>query len=122
MHEEEDFHKFWKDKVDMIAYQKMNDLPDLDSGITIKDQVKETESCTFPFKQLVVDHGGDILPCCKMSGKKLALGNIKNMTLKNAWNSNNMKSLNTKFCKIINKIFHRFNSTYICMFIFYFIH
>jgi len=77
----------------MIAFQKMNDLPDLDSGLTIKDQVKETEGCTFPFKQLVVDHQGDILPCCKMGGKKLALGNIENMTLKSAWNSDKMKNL-----------------------------
>ena len=93
IHEEEDFQKFWEDKADMIAFQKMNDLPDLDSGLTIKDQVKETEGCTFPFKQLVVDHQGDILPCCKMGGKKLALGNIGNMTLKSAWNSDKMKNL-----------------------------
>ena len=93
IHEEKDFQKFWEDKADMIAFQKMNDLPDLDSGLTIKDQVKETEGCTFPFKQLVVDHQGDILPCCKMGGKKLALGNIENMTLKSAWNSDKMKNL-----------------------------
>ena len=93
IHEEEGFQKFWEDKADMIAFQKMNDLPDLDSGLTIKDQVKETEGCTFPFKQLVVDHQGDILPCCKMGGKKLALGNIENMTLKSAWNSDKMKNL-----------------------------
>ena len=93
MHEEEAFREFWQGKVDMIAFQKMNDLPDLDSGITIKEQNTEVEGCTFPFKQLVVDYQGDILPCCKMGCKKLALGNIKNMTLETAWNSPKMKSL-----------------------------
>ena len=93
IHEEEAFREFWQDKVDILSFQKMNDLPDLDSGLTIKEQGMEAEGCTFPFKQLVVDHEGDILPCCKMGGKKLALGNIESMTLERAWNSNKMKAL-----------------------------
>ena len=92
IYEEKDFQKFWEDKVDMIAFQKMNDLPDLDSGITLEDN-ESSEGCTFPFKQLVVDYEGDILPCCKMGGKQLALGNIENMTLKEAWSSSEMKDL-----------------------------
>jgi radical SAM protein with 4Fe4S-binding SPASM domain len=93
IHEEEAFREFWQDKVDMLAFQKMNDLPDLDSGLTLKEQDMAVEGCTFPFKQLVVDYEGDILPCCKMGGKKLAIGNIDNMTLKRAWNSDKMKAL-----------------------------
>ena len=93
IHEEDAFREFWQEKVEMLSFQKMNDLPDLDSGLTIKEQGIEAEGCTFPFKQLVVDHEGDILPCCKMGGKKLALGNIENMTLKRAWNSDKMKAL-----------------------------
>ena len=93
IHEEEAFQNFWADKVDMIAFQKMNDLPDLNSGLIIKNDTTEVNSCNFPFKQLVVDYEGDILPCCKMGGKKLALGNIENMTLATAWNSDKMKSL-----------------------------
>jgi len=93
IHEEEDFRKFWKDKVDIIAFQTMTDLPDLDSGLTIKKQVNETKGCTFPFKQLVVDYEGDILPCCKMGGKKLLLGNIDSMTLQEAWSSGKMRDL-----------------------------
>jgi radical SAM protein with 4Fe4S-binding SPASM domain len=92
-HEEEAFREFWQDKVDMLAFQKMNDLPDLDSGLTIKEPGMESEGCTFPSKQLVVDYEGDILPCCKMGGKKLALGNIESMTLKTAWNSDKMQAL-----------------------------
>jgi len=94
IHEEEAFREFWQDKVDMLAFQKMNDLPDLDSGLTLNGRVtEEPRGCTFPFKQLVVDHEGDILPCCKMGGKKLLLGNIDTMTLKAAWNSDKMKDL-----------------------------
>ena len=92
-HEEEDFRDFWKDKVDILSFQKMNDLPDLDSGITIEDNEAESQGCTFPAKQLVVDSEGNILPCCKMGGQKLALGNIENMTLSEAWSSENMLDL-----------------------------
>jgi radical SAM protein with 4Fe4S-binding SPASM domain len=93
IHEEEAFQKFWEDKADIIAFQKMNDLPDLDTGLTLNGTVKDIEGCTFPFKQLVVDYEGDILPCCKMGGKKLALGNIEDMSLKAAWDSDQMKDL-----------------------------
>ena len=94
IHEEEAFREFWQDKVDMLAFQKMNDLPDLDSGLTLNGRVtEEPRGCTFPFKQLVVDHEGDILPCCKMGGKKLLLGNIDTMTLKAAWDSDKMQAL-----------------------------
>ena len=93
IHEEEDFAKFWVDKVDMLAFQTMTEVPDLDSGLTIKNQVNETKGCTFPFKQLVVDYEGDILPCCKMGGKKLLLGNIDSMTLQEAWSSGKMRDL-----------------------------
>lgn len=92
IHEEKDFQKFWEGKVDMIAFQKMNDLPDLNSGLILED-IEEPSGCTFPFKQMVVDYEGDILPCCKMGGKKLALGNISNTTLKDAWTSTAMKDL-----------------------------
>lgn len=93
IHEEKAFKEFWKNKVDMIAFQKMTELPETDSGLIIDGKTDGTERCSFPFKQLVVDYEGDILPCCKMGGKKLALGNIKSMSLKDAWTSPKMKSL-----------------------------
>jgi radical SAM protein with 4Fe4S-binding SPASM domain len=92
-HEEEAFREFWEGKVDMLSFQKMNDLPDLDSGITIEDSGAKSRGCTFPSKQLVVDSEGNILPCCKMGGQKLALGNIENMTLREAWSSEKMLDL-----------------------------
>jgi radical SAM protein with 4Fe4S-binding SPASM domain len=92
-HEAEKFHEAWKNKVDLIAYQKMNELPDRESGIILKEENDKIKTCTFPFKQLVIDHEGDILPCCTMGGKKLSLGNIKNTTLKEAWTSDAMLEL-----------------------------
>lgn len=93
VHEAQEFEDFWSDKADMIAFQKMNEVPDMDTGLTIKDLDVPDEGCQFPFKQLVVETTGNILPCCKLSGKKLVIGNIKDMTLKEAWDSQSMKTL-----------------------------
>ena len=95
-HEEDEFIKFWSGKADMMSIQKMNELPDRDSGILIEAKSEEkSKGCSFPFKQLVVDYEGDILPCCKMGGKALALGNIEDTGLREAWESNQMKTLKT---------------------------
>ena len=91
--EEKEFDNKWRNIVDIITYQKMNDLPDLNTGITIEESNGNGDGCSFPFKQMVVDNEGDILPCCKMGGKKLVLGNIKDTTLRGAWNSSKMKEL-----------------------------
>ena len=92
IHEVEAFEKFWIDKADIIAFQKMDEVPDMHTGLTLENE-KDEEGCQFPFKQLVVETNGDILPCCKMSGKKLKIGNIDNISLQEAWNSNQMKEL-----------------------------
>lgn len=93
-HEEKDFIKFWTGRADILSVQRMNELPDHNSGLLIDPGSDEqSKGCTFPFKQLVVDYEGDILPCCKMGGKKLALGNLKNMSLEEAWHSDQMASL-----------------------------
>lgn len=92
INEENDFIEFWKDKADMIIIQEMNELIDVESGIFINTEKKDYK-CSFPFKQLVVDAQGQILPCCCMNGIDLKIGNIENMTLKEAWNSEEIKSL-----------------------------
>ena len=93
IHESEEFEIFWKDKADIIAFQKMDEVPDIKTNLTIKNVSASEDGCQFPFKQMVIDSDGDILPCCKMFGKKLVLGNIKDNTLEEAWNSEKMKEL-----------------------------
>lgn len=93
IHEADEFEEFWKDKVDLIAFQKMNEVPEQETGLVLNSESLPDKGCSFPFKQLVVDAEGDILPCCTLFGKKLTLGNIDSMNLEEAWNSDNMKQL-----------------------------
>lgn len=92
-HEELSFKKTWENIADLVVIQNMTEVPDVKTGLRLNKSITNQNGCAFPFKQLVVDTYGDILPCCKMGGKKLALGNIKNMTLEQAWNSKKMKHL-----------------------------
>ena len=92
LHEMQQFKTFWQNKADVIAFQKMNEVPDQNTGI-LPDENNDDLKCAFPFKQLVVDADGDILPCCTLYGKKLKLGNIQSMTLKQAWQSESMQKL-----------------------------
>jgi len=92
IHEVDLFNDQWDGVADVITFQTMNEVPGKDTGLTIKRKEKP-QACSFPFKQLVIDSEGDILPCCKLYGKFLAVGNIKDMTLSEAWNSKEMMAL-----------------------------
>jgi len=91
-HEVEMFEKQWSEVVDVITFQTMNKVPGIVTGLTLFENEKP-KPCSFPNKQLVVDSSGDILPCCKLWGKELVVGNIKDMTLKEAWKSEKMQNL-----------------------------
>lgn len=83
---EKEFIKIWEGIADMIIIQEMNELIDNTSGIFLNTD-KTDYKCSFPFKQLVVDARGRILPCCCMNGIGHQIGHMKNLSLKEAWNS-----------------------------------
>jgi len=92
IHETELFEKQWKDIVDVITFQTMNEVPGKDTGLTLVSNERPSP-CSFPNKQLVVDSEGDILPCCKLYGKQLVIGNVSTMSLKEAWSAPAMQKL-----------------------------
>jgi radical SAM protein with 4Fe4S-binding SPASM domain len=95
IHEALDFFDQWKDTADLITFQTMNNVPDTETGLSI-ESFAEPKPCDFPFKQLVVDHEGNILPCCKLPGRKLKIGNIKSMSIQQAWQSDKMQDLRSQ--------------------------
>lgn len=92
IHEADQFYEEWKNVVDVVTFQTMNEVPGKETGLTL-DNVPTPKPCSFPNKQLVVDSEGDILPCCKLYGKELAIGNIANLTLQQAWDHEKMNEL-----------------------------
>jgi len=90
--EEIEFIEYWTGKADMVIVQEMYETIDKKSNIFIPADGREFH-CSFPFKQLVINHRGDILPCCTMHGLNLRIGNIRTMTLRQAWNSQRITDL-----------------------------
>ena len=42
--------------------------------------------CPFPWKHLVVQWNGDVVPCCRDHNGAIKLGNVQNASLKEIWN------------------------------------
>jgi radical SAM protein with 4Fe4S-binding SPASM domain len=87
-HELIEFREKWENKVDIVdiqIYQNFN-------GIR-RESTKAAWNCIDPFRRLSITGTGDIMPCCTFFGKTLVLGNIENISLMDAWNSNEMKTV-----------------------------
>jgi radical SAM protein with 4Fe4S-binding SPASM domain len=92
-HEEAEFVARWDGVADSIGIQSEVALPGVDEDLPSPAPEGRAFRCSFPFKQLVIDHAGDILPCCTFSGRLMPLGNIATTTIAAAWNSPGMLAL-----------------------------
>lgn len=89
------FYEKWRDKVDVIEYQKVS-VPD-----KIKTVDEMNMACCQPFNRLTVNYDGNIYPCCSILYQdSYCLGNIDDMTLLDAWRGEKMERLRQG---IINK-------------------
>lgn len=103
--EQEIFFEKWKDKVDIIDYQCLIDYQELDK---LKEpcELPETDfQCVNPFRTLVIDYEGNMFPCSSDYAYHMPIGNIMNMDISEAWNSELMKNLrnsilNKSLCKV----------------------
>lgn len=105
IHEADRFIQKWEDTVEMIGFQDLVALPDEQTGeesiptgdddLPMYTNRLDSFKCSFPFKLMVVDGYGQILPCCTFSGREMPLGEVDNMSLKEAWDSKQMHQLKT---------------------------
>lgn len=99
IHEADDFVSLWSGVADMIGFQDRVNLPGIDNDLTAPSPLPVLENdkrdfrCSFPYKLMVVDSNGDILPCCTFSGRALPMGNVADMTIREAWDGLKMRKL-----------------------------
>ena len=61
---------------------------------TSVNKKKEGFRCSFPFKQIVINNEGDVLPCCTFWGESLSLGKLDGpSSIKKLWNSKEIQDL-----------------------------
>ena len=84
--EKQGFIDFWGPKVDFIDIQVFDDF---NVDVTRPYDAAKTKKwdCGSPWGRLAVLSCGDILPCCSFFGYNVPVGNIKDMSIEEAWNS-----------------------------------
>lgn len=93
-HEADAFVRKWEGVADTVGFQTQVRRPGVDDDLLgIAGEDPGTFRCSFPSKLLVVDSGGEILPCCTFSGRGLPLGNAADMTIAEAWKSTKIVEL-----------------------------
>lgn len=85
--EKEMFIEKWKDKVDIIDFQNLIHYDKMDS---IEEYPDISYQCAYPFRTLLLDCDGNLYPCCTEFGYKMCIGNIYDLSIQEAWNSNYM--------------------------------
>lgn len=93
-HEADAFLAEWQGVADMIGYQDQVAVPGVENEIKQRAGFR----CSFPYKMMVIDSSGSILPCCTFSGRLIPMGHISTSTVKQAWDSFAMRRL-----KLIHK-------------------
>lgn len=57
----------------------------------------EDFSCIEPWRKLIIRANGDVLPCCTFYGYELVLGNLRDLSLYELYNSLGLKGLRSEF-------------------------
>lgn len=74
---------FWKDKVDQVSYNEME--PSVE---TVRQSIKKVESswiCPYPYQRMTIMWDGTMTACKNDYFGKLALGNINDVSIQEAW-------------------------------------
>jgi len=98
----DEFYEKWNRKVDIIEFQKL---------VSLIDSAKEAvhRECNDPFNRLIIDYDGNIYPCCSIFYQnEYCLGNIKDISLYEAWHGQKMEALRSSFRK--GKLFPHCNN------------
>ena len=99
-HEIEAFIEKWEDSVDFIAIQEFMP-PELDSDYSYfypsnseyREDMKKEFKCQQPWQRFYIHNTGQVCPCCAFFNSELSVGNVKDKTIYEMWNSPRMKDL-----------------------------
>lgn len=95
-HEVEAFKDYWNPKVDFIVIQDFM-TPDVQGKfehLDVDDRAAvENFKCPQPWQRLYIRGNGDVTPCCAMFSSYLKLGDSRETSLADLWNSKEARAL-----------------------------
>lgn len=80
------------DEVKVSEHYVFDRNPTYDNHIDFPKNLKR-KYCEYPSQRLVIDADGDIFPCCVDAFKEMKLGNIKENTLLEVWQSDKLAEI-----------------------------
>jgi len=93
-HELEDFVKHWKPLVDYISIQELIEFNEMKSELFASSRISNYNfRCHHPWHRLTIRANGDALPCCTIWGQQLVVGNVREQSISDIWNSPQMWNL-----------------------------
>lgn len=94
------FLKFWKDKVDMVEFQNFQPIQGYNEHLISPRATLDTHfTCNGPWQLLAIRPNADVLPCCSFYGTEIVVGNIKESSVYDIWNSGRMKRIREELLK-----------------------
>jgi len=88
--EKDTFITFWRERVDIVDIQVFDNF-NHDTLQQIDRQKAKKWDCLAPWSRVAVLATGDILPCCNFFGRNIPIGNIRDSSITDAWNSEGMQ-------------------------------
>ena len=78
--EVKEYHNYWKDIVDYVGFCRLR-------GGDFDKSEYETVPCGQPFQRMLITWDGNVSVCCVDSELKFCIGNVKDNTIEELWNS-----------------------------------
>jgi radical SAM protein with 4Fe4S-binding SPASM domain len=88
--EKDAFITFWRERVDIVDIQVFDNF-NHDTLQQIDRQKAKKWDCLASWSRVAVLATGDILPCCNFFGRNIPIGNIRDSSITDAWNSEGMQ-------------------------------
>lgn len=94
VNEMKEFNEYWQDKVDLVDFQNFSAIEGYTEYLCPTGfEAIEDFQCNSPWQEVVIRANGDVLPCCSLYGSEVVLGNLKENSIYEIWNSDKMKKL-----------------------------
>lgn len=93
--EQEAFINKWGNVADIVDFQEYLDLSHV---LELADREYKEYHCPDPFQRLVIDYNGNMYGCCCIGyNRHFHLGNLNDISIIDAWNSDVMNDLRESF-------------------------
>jgi len=95
-HELDAFKEYWQKIVDYVhiqEYAKPYETAEDSRVEGYKPDITENFKCDQPWNRVMIRADGEVHPCCSFYTYELKMGNVKNSTISEIWNSENFKKL-----------------------------